>query len=629
MFEADDEPDLRKRFPALVTNFRAGMRSFLAAPLIYRDNVIGVLQLRSKERGVYSRPHLDLAERVANQIAGAIANAQLHAQTRWAEESERQRSAELGTLLEVASIFTQPGSFDEKVSMVMEKLTAISGADLAVFRVPKNGRLCRIGAVGGLPYSPESLPLHGNIPAEVFEKKQAFITNDYANHPLATKHGIDRGAKSMLSTPIILGDSVLGVMSLTSLEPGNFTPRRLKLLMGIINGLGTLLENAKLEQERRLTEERIQETARLASIGELAAGVAHEINNPLTSVLGYSEMVLSKSLPEEVSGDIQTIYDEAQRAARIVQNLLFFAGRRNTEKQYLDLNSVLIRSLEIKSYDFKVSSIDVVTDLSPGDKKTMIDEHQLVQVFLNILTNAEQAIHQAVGKGQIGVRTVSSDDGIEITIKDDGPGIPSEVLNRIFEPFFTTKGVGQGTGLGLSISYGIIKQHGGDIWAESVEGEGTTFHITLPVAAPEMLKMFETPTLASIERTTKHILVVEDEPQIRNLLGKYLESERYTVDLAEDGQEAWRKLANIDYDCILLDLKMPGMSGPELYKLIQEISETMASTVVFVTGDTVSPATRDFISETGNPMVAKPFRMAELLRPIHELWDDNGESRKS
>ena len=133
----------------------------------------------------------------------------------------------------------------------------------------------------------------------------------------------------------------------------------------------------------------------------------------------------------------------------------------------MDLNSVLIRSLEMKSYDFKVKNIDVVTSLLAGDRKTMIDEHQMVQVFLNILTNAEQAMYQAVCKGRIEVRAVSSDHGIDITVKDDGPGIPAEVFNRIFEPFFTTKEVGQGTGLGLSISYGIIKQHGGDIWVEN------------------------------------------------------------------------------------------------------------------------------------------------------------------
>ena len=360
----------------------------------------------------------------------------------------------------------------------------------------------------------------------------------------------------------------------------------------------------------------MHETARLASNGKLAAGVAHEINNPLTSVLGYSEMGLTKNLSGEVSEDIQIIYNEAQRAAKIVQNLLFFARRKSTEKQYLDLNSVLIRALEIKFYDFKVSNLDVETHLDLGIPKTMIDEHRIVQVFLNILTNTEQAIQQSRGKGKINVCTVKSDGDIKITIKDDGPRIPLEDLNRIFEPFFTTKEVGQGTGLGLSISYGIIKQDGGDIWAESVEGDDTTFHITLPIS-----EILESPALSLTDITTKHILVVDDEPQIRNLLGKYLESERYTVDLAQNGQEAWRKLASIDYDCILLDINMPGMSGQELYQLIRETSECLSNKVVFITGDTVSPSTRIFLSESGSPVLAKPFGMAELLQTIQLRWD--------
>jgi signal transduction histidine kinase len=135
----------------------------------------------------------------------------------------------------------------------------------------------------------------------------------------------------------------------------------------------------------------------------------------------------------------------------------------------------MIRSLEMRSYDFKVSNIEVISQFSSEIRKTMIDEHRMVQVFLNILTNTKQAMHEANGKGRIWVSKVSSVDDFKITIKDDGPGIPFDVLNRIFEPFFTTKEVGQGTGLVLSISHGIVKQHGGEIWAESVEGQGTTF----------------------------------------------------------------------------------------------------------------------------------------------------------
>lgn len=749
MFEAGSEEEVLNRFPLLLPAFQSGLRSFITVPLVDRDLVTGVFQIRSTEIGAYEQKDILLVERIVAQISGGIANAQQYEKTRKAEEAERLRSEQLGGLLEVARVLNQSGSFGSKVSKVLVELARIGDANSAALRVPTDEGLRRIGCTGIQMADTALLSYQGNIPALVYEKKDMLVINDCPSHPLVTARYVQRGVKSLLAAPIVSQESIVGIVVVNSYEDNHFTPERVSLLLGIINGLGSLLETARLEDQRaraeqdlkesdsqfrqiaenmreavflvdhqdnkilykndayekiwgqtcealydnamiwvdaihpedrpkvdaafinqqstgefeeefriiwpdgtirwifdrafpilneagevyrlvgiveditvrKETEERLRESARLASIGELAAGVAHEINNPLTGVLGYSEMVLSRDIPEEISGEIQTIYQEALRAAKIVQNLLFFARRQDTEKQYLDLNSVLVRALEMKSYDFKVGNIKVVSQLSPKIPKTMLDEHQLVQVFLNILTNAEQAIHQATGNGQISVYTVNSDDAIEITIKDDGPEIPPEVLNRIFEPFFTTKEVGQGTGLGLSISYGIIKQHGGDIWAECVAGEGTTFHICLPVAAPEELAVLQVPAVASTERTTKHILVVDDEPQIRNLLGRYLESERYTVDLADDGHEAWRKLASIDYDCILLDLKMPGMGGPELYKLIQDISEPLASKIVFVTGDTVGPATQEFLSETNNPVVAKPFRMAELLQTIHELWE--------
>jgi len=619
MLVADREAELCSQLPGLLPAFRAGLRSFLAVPLVDHNVVIGVLQIRSKDHKVYSQRHLDLAERVGHQIAGAIANAQLYEQTRRAEEAERRRSQELATLLEVASILSQPGTFDQKVGLVMEQFCQIAEADQVVFRVPESGGLRLVGAVGSEPRLPTLLSYDGSIPALAVSQRQTIVIDDFPNHPLAFPAGLQWGLQALVCVPVISRGSVLGVVTVSSLQP--ITPERVNLLTAIVNGLGPLLESAQLEDERNRTEERMQETARLASIGELAAGVAHEINNPLTSVLGYSDIVLRSKLPKKYREDLQTIYDQAKRAAKIVQNLVFFARRSGTDKQYLDVNSILSRALEMKSYDFKVNNIQVITRLSPEIRKTMADEHQLVQVILNLLTNAEQAIYKARGKGRIDVRTASLGSSIEITIKDDGPGIPQEHLQKIFEPFFTTKGVGQGTGLGLSISYGIVKSHGGEIWVESVEEQGTTFHITLPVVLPEVITIPQIPRPARNGGSTKHLLVVDDEPDIRDLLKKYLELERYTVDLAVDGNEAWRKLRTMSYDCILLDLKMPQMSGPELYELLRDFSPSLANKVVFITGDTANPASLDFISETGNFFITKPFRLEDLLERVNDLWE--------
>ncbi len=290
--------------------------------------------------------------------------------------------------------------------------------------------------------------------------------------------------------------------------------------------------------ESKLTEKRLEETARLTSIGELAAGVAHEINNPLTSVLGYSQLLMSADVPQAVLDDLQIVYSEASRAAKIVHNLLSFARRSEANKTYMDITVVLERALEMKSYDVQSGNIQVTRDFAEDLPATMLDEQQFIQVILNILNNAEHAMKALGSGGQLDVRTSFEEDHIRISISDTGPGIPHEQLGKIFEPFFTTKAVGQGTGLGLSISYGIVRQHGGDIWAESILGEGTTFHIEIPVVGPAADTPPPDPAPPMPSTEAKHVLVVDDEGNVRELLSRSLQQEGFRVDAAESGQVA-------------------------------------------------------------------------------------------
>jgi len=349
--------------------------------------------------------------------------------------------------------------------------------------------------------------------------------------------------------------------------------------------------------------------------------VAHEVNNPLTAVLGYSQLLMSEDLPDQVRADIRMVYSEAQRAAKIVQNLLSFSRRGEPRKQYIDLTSVLQRALEMKAYDFKVNNIETRCEIPPDLPKTMADEHQLIQVVLNILNNAEQAILEAGVGNQIFLRTASEGGRIKICIGDNGPGIPPENMHKIFDPFFTTREVGQGTGLGLSICYGIIRQHGGDIWAENGQDQGAAFHIELPVLAPEDDVELTTEGSREPSASTRHILIVDDEPNIRKLLSRSLEMERYTVDLAEDGDQAWRKIQAIPYDCVVLDVKMPGLSGTDLFRLIQESHSRLAEKVIFITGDTIGSVTHDFVVTTGSPVVTKPFQIEELRGHVRRVLE--------
>ena len=245
-----------------------------------------------------------------------------------------------------------------------------------------------------------------------------------------------------------------------------------------------ITERKRAEDEKRRLEEQLSLAGRLAAVGELAAGVAHELNNPLAAIQGFAQLLTADdSLDDTSKKGVQTIYREAQRAARITGNLLSFARRYDTEKSYISINEALVKTLELRAHQLKVNNIELVTELQPNLPKTMADFQQMQQVSINIINNAEQAMVEAHGKGRLIVRTKTEDRMIKITFVDDGPGISEENLKRIFDPFFTTKEVGKGTGLGLSICYGLVQAHGGRIYARSKLEQGATFVVEIPVVS--------------------------------------------------------------------------------------------------------------------------------------------------
>ncbi len=233
--------------------------------------------------------------------------------------------------------------------------------------------------------------------------------------------------------------------------------------------------------ERKKMEEQLIVTDRLASIGELASGIAHELNNPLTGIIGFSELLLNKDIPEDVREDLQIINREAKRTSQVVKNLLTFARKHDTTKKPSDINNGIKSVLDLRAYEQKVRNIDVVTDFAPDLPEITADIFRLQQVFVNIIINAEYFIEQAHGRGTITITTKVKGDTILASFADDGPGIKREHLRHLFDPFFTTKEVGKGTGLGLSICHGIVTEHGGQIHAESEPGKGATFIVELPI----------------------------------------------------------------------------------------------------------------------------------------------------
>jgi len=232
--------------------------------------------------------------------------------------------------------------------------------------------------------------------------------------------------------------------------------------------------------EQKQQNERLMMADRLASIGELAAGTAHELNNPLTSVLGFSQLVMEKDIPDDIREDLKLIYNEAQRAANVTKNLLTFGRKHAPMKQPTQINNIIEDVLKLRAYEHKINNIEVKRQLAPDLPEIMVDYFQMQQVFLNIIINAEYSMTEAHKRGTLTITTKKQNSTVMISITDDGPGIPRENLSRIFNPFFTTKEAGKGTGLGLSICHGIVSEHGGQIYARSQPGKGATIVIELP-----------------------------------------------------------------------------------------------------------------------------------------------------
>lgn len=391
--------------------------------------------------------------------------------------------------------------------------------------------------------------------------------------------------------------------------------------------------------ERRRLEAQLIQSEKLSAIGQLVAGVAHELNNPLTSISGYAQLLLrDDTLNTETLQDVKHIHIQAERAARIVRNLLIFAREHKPEWVVVNLNEVLRSTLALRAYQLRVDNIAVVTQFDPDLPTTIADPFQLQQVFLNLINNAHQAMVECNMPSTLTISTRvnvsrranaenSADEALvpqmlEVEISDTGVGIPERDLNRIFDPFFTTKPVGQGTGLGLSICFGIIQEHEGRIWAESTVGMGTTVHVELPLraqpSAPET-GVLDLNGAAGESSSRYYVLVVDDEEPVGMLLARLLKDLGHKSYVVTSGEAALQAAAREQFDLVLSDVKMPGMSGFEFHRRLQERDPDLAQRLVFVTGDTLSPITQAHITQIGNPLLTKPFAIEQLETILRNL----------
>ncbi|HEY7518151.1 MAG TPA: ATP-binding protein [Methylomirabilota bacterium] len=383
-------------------------------------------------------------------------------------------------------------------------------------------------------------------------------------------------------------------------------------------------QNRSLEATVRERTEQLLQSEKVATMGSLLAGVAHELNNPLAVVMGQTHMLMEVTTDASVRQRAEKINTAAGRCVRVVRNFLALARKRPPERTAVAINDVVKDAIELLAYELRSEGIEVRTTLADDLPPLSGDAHQLHQVLVNLLTNAHHAMRKSERPKHIAITTRAADARrhIRLEIADTGPGIPPEIQEKIFEPFFTTKPAGQGTGLGLPLCRNIVGQHGGTLTMTSTPGRGTTFVIELPASGTATAA-----TMAAeaepVRGTAKAILLVDDEMEIASVLAEMLQREGHTTQIAPNGQAALEMLAHRPYDLIITDTKMPLLDGMGLYLEIERRFARLRGRVIFVTGDALDEEKQSFLATTKATIISKPFDLSDvratLRRRLAEL----------
>ncbi len=544
--------------------------SAIHVPLIVSDRVIGALSVQSYGTGDYDQEDVGVLVTIASQTAVAMENVRLYTE---AQTRERRLVEMVAATPDTVVV----GDAERKLALVNSAAERMLGYEAAAL----------IGQPLRLLF-PDDLRNDGRgMLAKLAEEG---LVRDWQTYAVARD-----------------GERIPVSVSLGMLRGSGGSPEGLVAI-------------ARDLRDRRRLEQQLVQAERLSAVGGLVAGVAHELNNPLTTVLGFSELLLRSDLPGSKVRDVQYIHQAAERCKRIVADLLSFARAPKSARLPEDFNRLVQRVLALMGYAMRGAGVTVKLSLDPSLHFVALDPHQIQQVLFNLLQNALQAMEHSERARWVEVSTERRDSMVRLRVADNGPGIPPEHLHRVFEPFFSTKDVGQGTGLGLSLAYSTVREHGGTIEARNVPGAGAEFVVELPyiAQAPSREEHPAEEPAALMIAGRRHILVVDDEESVRRLLEATLSQLGFTVNMAPDGVAALRLLERhaYKYDIVLADVRMPGLGGAELYQHISEQAPDLARRVIFITGDMVSPDTQAFLESTGLPTVVKPFRTTDIQTTI-------------
>lgn len=399
-------------------------------------------------------------------------------------------------------------------------------------------------------------------------------------------------------------------------------------------GINDITESKQAEIKIKDQESALQQSEKLAALGDLLAGVAHELNNPLSVIVGQAVLLRESAKDEKTIGRADKIHKAGERCARIIKSFLALARRKPPERVAVSVNEVIENAIELLAFQLRTDNIELIRNLDPDLPKALADGDQLTQVITNLVMNAKQVLQEKEGKRAITIDSWTGDaehaDGmLYVAVTDNGTGVPSDIIHRIFEPFFTTKPAGSGTGVGLSLCHNIVESHGGRIWVENVqdtpqEGEfqtGARFMFSLPISKnTEIQEEDKNANSANYKIPPQKILIVDDEVELGQTLADILQESGHELVLVDNGQKALDLLNKESVDMIISDLRMPVLDGPGLYRALEAYKPEYLSRIMFVTGDTLSIPVRDFLNQYALEVIEKPYSAQDVRKGIHQMY---------
>jgi two-component system NtrC family sensor kinase len=545
-----------------------------------------------------------------------------------AELEIRRRNRELLALNSIAELLGESGPLEDVLTRALVKVADLLAVDTgALYLLDEAGKILRrVAAVGHR--SPEGrqvqpVEISASLLEQIRQARATVVSGSALAVPeylraLLDKEGIQDSQVAILWSK----DRILGALVVGSRSRREFSAAELNLLAALGNQIAATIDKSVLLEETReayeslrCAQEQLLQSEKMAAVGQLISGVAHELNNPLTAILGYSQLLKSEELMNARGADyLEKLYKQAQRTHHIVQNLLSFARQHKPERTPVDLNQILEDTLTLREYDMNLSNIRIHRQFGENLPPVGGDFHQLQQVFLNILNNAVDAIGEKGGKGEIWVRTDVAGNRLRTEITDSGPGVQN--THRVFDPFYTTKPVGKGTGLGLSICYGIIKEHGGEIQVKNSPPRGAMFTILLPMLPTERMPRPAGPPEAR-EKVSARVLLVNDEETVLQLEHEVLRARGLTVRLTRSGREALDLLLRETVDAVVTDVKMAGeISALALYKWIEQNRPELSGRVVFTASNRNEGEAGAMFRKAGCPIISKPFGIGEFWETV-------------